>query len=730
VNTDAEAYDAQRRGDACSYQRYLAGMDASMRQKIALTAAFLRSIGRVADMGMGSGSGSDALAALYPSLMVMGVDVDPRMVDHARTRFQRPNLAFQIGDLEDVRFEQPLEGILMSSVLHHVTSFNGYEDARAGRAIRAQSRNLARHGVLIVRDFVAPRSGLVWLDLPADDGQPGDDPETCSTAALFQRFSREYRLLSSDPGFSYRRLARESGVDLAEGWQRFEVDRRLAYEFVLRKDYRSSWNAEVKEAFTYFTQDQFESCLASAGLRVLASNPIRNPWIVRNRFEGRFVVREPGSEWGEEPPTNYIIVGERVGPEEGVEIRGVGPQPRLDYLEMASYRDMETGRIKDLVRRPNTTLDILPWFQTPQATYLVARGSYPRPILNMRPSDEQPLDTCRCAGYVTEPLIALQTDLPQAEIVSGALYNAAGIDAILRFDEGPRYFPSPGGVMEHVQSVYVQIKPRFDYQPSADRRAPRILSIELTQLLRSAQVGGLPDARLEIGAYDLGLRAELDMGPWIAADIEIDRGPRLVTRASAAVLCASARRRFVKLADDAGSGFMSLRAAEFEERGADGRVVGSQVLEYVVPSRYSCTTISTAIVVRDAAGYWLGVDDFDLAVAQAFTGNSNIPVVPAWRLPKAIKRRSQAMAWITDRVDQDYGVETRAYWELGGRYHPSLGITPEVIYPYLVLAGSRRAAPRELAWVRLEDLLEHRDLLMDCHLRVVAFRLAHALGMI
>ena len=56
----------QLRGDREAYDRYLAGMDASMRQKVALTAAHLLCTGRVADMGMGSGSGSHALAALYP----------------------------------------------------------------------------------------------------------------------------------------------------------------------------------------------------------------------------------------------------------------------------------------------------------------------------------------------------------------------------------------------------------------------------------------------------------------------------------------------------------------------------------------------------------------------------------------------------------------------------------------------------------------------------------------
>jgi hypothetical protein len=43
--------DEQQRGDRSAYERYLRGMDSSMKQKVALTAAHLLAVGRVADMG-------------------------------------------------------------------------------------------------------------------------------------------------------------------------------------------------------------------------------------------------------------------------------------------------------------------------------------------------------------------------------------------------------------------------------------------------------------------------------------------------------------------------------------------------------------------------------------------------------------------------------------------------------------------------------------------------------
>src|SRR5262245_49426797 len=87
------------------YDRYLAGMDASMRQKVALTAAHLPARGVVADLGMGSGAGSQALAALYPALQVVGVDLDERLVERARAAYALPNLRFCAGDVRNPPFE-------------------------------------------------------------------------------------------------------------------------------------------------------------------------------------------------------------------------------------------------------------------------------------------------------------------------------------------------------------------------------------------------------------------------------------------------------------------------------------------------------------------------------------------------------------------------------------------------------------------------------------------------
>jgi hypothetical protein len=67
--------------------------------------------------------------------------------------------------------------------------------------------------------------------------------------------------------------------------------------------------------------------------------------------------------------------------------------------------------------------------------------------------------------------------------------------------------------------------------------------------------------------------------------------------------------------------------------------------------------------------------------------------------------------------------------ELGGRYHPSAAVTPEVVHPLCVVVDRERPSRRRLSWVPLAELTPNLDSLVDGHLRIVAGRAAHALGL-
>lgn len=697
----ATQYQSQSRAD---YERYLQGMDASMQQKVALTAAHLLGEGWLADMGMGSGTGSEALAALYPNIRVTGVDINPEMVERAAQKYQLPNLDFRAGDIAEICFEEEsLDVIFDSSVLHHVTTFNDYDIEQARLAIRNQIRQLKVEGNLIIRDFVRPEEATVWLDLPQ------------GLAPLFEIFSKEFRKLKPEDqrGFSYRELDPPK-----DDWRRFEVSAHHAVEFVLRKDYTADWDTEVLEEYTYFTQAEFEATFRQEGLRILASSPIRNPWIIGHRFRGKFQLSDTNGTELPFPPTNYLIVGEKVAPDQGVLFEAGAEASPKNYLEFASYKNTETDQLRDLVRRPNTTLDAVPYFLDKGELYVVARRSYGRPLLELCASR---LDGCKSPTYVTEPIVIVQQDKALAQTVEEALDRRINLrpDQLRQFHFGGSTYPSPGGLQEEVRPVFIETEPIMVSEGQERARA-----ISARQLLRAAQVGGLPDARLELHCFELFRHLGTEPGSWIGETLRLESQtePRVCQLQD--LLC---QRRRVFQNSDESADFLHLGCRDFHEKTSAGCTTRASRLEYVTPTKLSLHTVAVAPLVQTEKGVLLGVVDDDFPAAQCFSGHSNLVVTPAWRAPKEMENLDQLKLFLCQKLESEHGLKARQIFTLGGAYFPSAGATPEVVYPMACDLESL-GQTRGLHWVCLSQVLDNFHHLKDGHLKILASRAARALG--
>ena len=697
----SSTYQLQDRGDLEAYTRYLANMDAAMRQKVALTAAHLPCQGTIADMGMGSGSGSHALAALYPRLRVEGVDVNPTMVEVARQHYQLPNLAFRVGDIAEPCFAPgTLNGIVNSSVLHHVTSYNGYNFERAAQALEAQVGQLALGGSLVVRDFLAPPPGQVELRIP----QPLE--------ALWKTFSSQFRALLPEEkrGFAFEECGRDD-----RGWLRLRVEHRLAVEFVLRKDYTQDWDQEIQEEYTYFTQSQFEQQFARLGLRVLVSTPLYNPWIVENRFEGQFELHSLDGRRLDFPPTNYLIVGEKVAAGQGVGFQGQSSPHHPQFLRQACYRHQLTHKVYDLICRPHPTVDVLPFTlsQVGNLSVLV-RHSYPRPILTCLLDT---LDQMKPSPYVVEPITAVQGEDPVAETVEQVLVQRCGLRpaAIQRLWAADVHYPSPGGIREEVIACFAEIAPDSSAHP--DLRA-----LDAHQLLRSAQVNGLSDHRLEMHIFALMRQLQIDPGPWLGdrlAEVESPSGP-----GESAWEQPSARVFLPHNLEDS-SGFLEIRRGRFREVDSSGTTLGELDLEFVVPGKLSCLTVALLPMQFSGGEWWVGLDLEDLPAAQAFSGSSRHWIAPAWRLPSGLGDWRTARAWLSEALGREYAATLEDWAPLGGPYFPTPGLTPELVYPVAVRV---ECAPETgLRFFPLSKLMERWESIQNGHLRCLLLRayLAH-----
>jgi hypothetical protein len=302
-------------------------------------------------------------------------------------------------------------------------------------------------------------------------------------------------------------------------------------------------------------------------------------------------------------------------------------------------------------------------------------------------------------------------------------------------EPGAVHYPSPGGVMEEVRTVLVEVEPAFVNEPlenlSGFTASGRVRAIEACQLLRAAQVGGLPDARLEVAVHGLLRRLAEPPGPWIGAEMVLSPGALAVVPAGPEVLSPAPRRRFERAEASESRGFLELRSSTFEELSARGVPLARRVLEHVAPRALSLDTVAVALLARGPAGPCLGIDDDDLPAGQGFTGSSALPLAPAWRLPDGLSRRDELPAWTRRRLDEEYGVLAGEAWDLGGSYAPSPGVTPEMVHPVAVeVVGLREGAPKALRFVGLRDVISAHGELRDGHLRVVAFRAAHALALL
>ena len=165
---------------------------------------------------MGSGAGSHALAALYPAARGRRRRHRATMVELARERYRAPNLSFVAGTSRSRCFRRARStAIFDSSVLHHVTSFGGYRhETPPTRWPRRSPSSKSTACSSCATSSTRARTSCSSTSRPTT-ATTADDPRRCSTAALFERFAREFRSLAPSARFPVERLDGDGGAAAA-----------------------------------------------------------------------------------------------------------------------------------------------------------------------------------------------------------------------------------------------------------------------------------------------------------------------------------------------------------------------------------------------------------------------------------------------------------------------------------------------------------------------------------
>ena len=710
------------RGDADAYQRYFAGMDASMDQKAGFLSAHLLTDpgARILDLGCGSGALSARMAVLARNARVTGIDIDPGTIGQAEAAHVLPNLDFVVGDA--AASWEPADAVVSCSLLHHVYTYapRPYDEAAAEAALRAHVASLRSGGLLVLRDFCrdgAPGETCL-LDL---SDEPGEDGR--SDADLLRDFAVRARPL--DPlgsGFPLEEL----GVP-QPGWRRFRLHRHWSAEFLLRKDYREDWEAELREEYAFWPLQRFAAVVEDAGARVIHAATVRNPWVVRNRFEGqvrRMDERHRPLPW---PPTNMVLVAQRVADGQALRLR----HRRLDgappsYLRLSAWRDAARpdGETLDLVQRPTGAVDFLPYATADGRLRVLARNGWPRPATVMMGRGEGTPEEIR-SGHVVE-MISMASDGtdPAADFrARSGLELPEGVrpEPILSF------LPSAGTVDEVARGFVVKLD-RLPSRRPAPRPPDQVLdcgvlqSFDAAGLLRAAEVGMLPEARLELTIRALFRRLGQAPGRWAGeavAPLPCDAVPVPWADAS--------RPEAAGFVPAAPTGFLRRVRSVFSETLAGDVPGGNQVLEMALPTRHGAWTVSVLPIGLAPDGTLLvGLEQRRLPAAQLGFGNAALPTVPAWRLDLL----PEAPEPLRAAAGQAAGCDPARLTPLGAAYHSSLGLSPERVQPFTVPWGALPPGLRDqLRFVPLREILDDAASVLDGHLLIAAFRLACATGL-
>jgi len=709
----AEIYQNQDRGSSEHYKDYLSAMDAISVEKVASASAFFDpSPGNIlVDVGMASGTSSNILAHLFPQLSIIGVDINEKMVEIASSTYQLPNLQFWMDDGEKLESfnETNISGFFNCSSIHHITSYNGYDPNRAFNTLKRQAELLKDGGIIVVRDFVKPPKMEVILDLSAIAAlnQPSD-------ADLLIEFSKTARSLapSEERGFPLKEMQQPR-----QRIRRFQLQYADAVEFIRRKDYFENWDVELHEEYGYFTQKEFEDILSGLGMRIIVSNPIYNQWIVNNRYKGKFALYDKQMNDMGFPPTNYLIAAEKVR-KAGSSIHLVRhlPEAEKPFLEYASYKDVTSGRIFDVVKRPQQVADFIPYYINHHQVMVVAKHGYPRPLANIE-TDSPIIDQKHFSGYVTEGISASIN-----HSIEQLLSERAGVEVqnIGHQYKALKYFTSPGGIDEVVESWLIELKsaPKIETEvlnTTGFASSGILRTFDAEQLLKTAQTGALMEARLELNIYNLLRKLNKPFPLWMGEKVKIAKGtidPSILDE-----LLGRTIGTYRKTEEEAG--YLQKYRAKFSETGITN---SSQVLEYVTPAQISNNTLVTLPVVEWSNDIYVGLELRNLPVPQLISGNGYILAAPACRLSKEVQTYKQLEDHITSMAF--FGMRITQFSKLGEKYFPSIGVIPEQVYPYVV---SVQEPTNDLCWVKLSELYNNLELLTDGHLLITLMRLKNAL---
>lgn len=660
---------------------------------------------KVVDMGCGDGAMVYAIAAMNPTLTFIGLDKSKRQINKAKEQYKLFNLSFKVGDVSSEIFEaDSIDAIINSYILHEVYSGSRYNERIVSDTLRKHFKMLKKGGVMFVRDYARPPpEEFVLLEMP-DEQSAGKELSKLSEADLLIWYA-EHARPRQDPGCGGFFL--EELPERIPRTRLFRLPYKWAYEFIMRKDDRKAWDAELPMEYTFFTQREFKKELRGLGARVQYAGPYWDEDIITEKFDGHFRLYEnDGTPLGN-PPTCFLAVAVKLAERKSLNIEERRPSSTpSEHLKITAMRNQKTGEIRDVVTRNVDVSEIIPHRIDDEGRLKVyLHDGIARSIANAVPRGGVNVDGRVWSGHMIEPISVdgeAMSMMEEYDVKHSALFarDHLGLKpkagAIL--EHGPDYYPAPDYIDEKIKTFYLnvaekkgEITPKSFIGHSDKFQAKGVVrEIDAQNVLNAITVGLIPNARLELQILSLFQHLGLKAETWSDKQLKLQKSKIIdkLNVKSALKALADKDDRFKEIKGTAGQ-LRPVHSVFVEEGNSRGGMSGltSQDIDFVVHDDRTINTVVVLPMTKDLKGeVHAGVHVKHLPIPQRHEGNGMTISAPSFDLPAGVTNHKQIKKFIADEM----GVTMDMVLKMGESYYSHVGMTPQRIHPYAV------AAPPEL----------------------------------
>ncbi len=653
----------------------------------------------VVDMGCENGDMTYTMAVFNPSNRFIGIDKSKRTINKARQTHKLPNLEFRVGDItKDIFEDSSVDAIINSYIIYDVYSQSRFNERTVRQMLRNHAAMLKPGGVIFINDYARPPpEEYVLLEMP-DIQSRGEELSQMCEADLLVWFSEHARPSIKDPGCCGFYL--EEMPSRLPKTRLFRLPYKWAYEFIMRKDSREMWQAELPKEYTYFTKREYRKELRALGARVLYSTPHWDDSYIKKNFHGHFrLYKDDGTPLGW-PPTSFIAVAQKMGEGKSLVLEERRPSKEKNSgMRIFAMRNEHDGRIIDIVTRDYDQTNIIPYrINEHGGLNVFVHEGLPRCIINSVPRHGKSLDGKRWSGHMVEALSVDTGTVREAE--QGGTKDTIkfsnkyfGLKPALgtTFEEGPHFYPAPDFIDERIETRYLRIESGSSRTNLAETIAKdaegfsshgRMREIDAQSLLNAISVGFIPNSRLETQIinlyYMLGMKAET----WneCPLNIQAEDPENVLSLRDLLSQMAGDDSRYKEVKGNVGQIRMinSIFVDEGYTNGGPSGLV-SKGMDFVVPGD---DTVNTAVVLPltyDLNGELMaGVVTEFLPVPQRYKGNGTVLTVPSLPMPQEIYNMDTAAAYLAYKL----GVKKDQGARLGESYFCHSGGTPQRIYPF------------------------------------------------